>query len=127
MLTENQIKSNDWTAEINDRFGWMFGRGGFHAECQGGWRHILHGLFAKIDRHVQGEEREDFQITQVKEKYGTLRVHVCGGDDEVYAWIDDAEMESGMTCEICAAPGTTVNDGWMMTRCRRHTRKSGDQ
>jgi hypothetical protein len=127
MLTDDQIRSSDWTKEIDERFGWMFGRGGFYAECQGGWRHILYGLFDKIDKHVQGDDREYFQITQVKEKYSTLRVHCFGGDDTVYAWIDEAEEASGWTCEICAAPGTTVNDGWVMTRCRRHLRKNGGQ
>jgi len=126
MLTEEQIKA-DWTKEIEEKFGWMFGRGGFYAECQGGWRYILYALFDKIDRHVQGDDREYFQITQVKEKYSTLRVHCFGGDDEVYKWIDEAEEESGWTCEICGGPGQTINDGWLMTRCRRHTRKSGGQ
>jgi hypothetical protein len=124
MLTEEQIKA-DWAKDIDDRFGWMFGRGGFYVECQGGWRHILHALFDKIDRHVQGEAREDFQISQVKETFGTLRVYCCGGDDDVYKWIDEAEEASGWTCEICAGPGQTMNDGWMVTRCRRHMRKRG--
>jgi hypothetical protein len=82
MVTDKERNGN-WQEEIEARYGWMFGKHGFYAECNGGWKGILNDLFEKIDRHVQGEDREYFQITQVKEKYSTLRVYCHGLDDEI--------------------------------------------
>lgn len=57
---------------------------------------------------------------QVKEKFGTLRFYVDGGDDYTDGVIAMAEALSGRTCEECGAPGTTNSGGWLSTRCSLH-------
>lgn len=59
----------------------------------------------------------DVVATQVKEKFGTLRFYVDGGDEEVFRLIDVAEKESATICEACGAPGTLVSKGWCSTLC----------
>jgi hypothetical protein len=129
-MTDKERKG-DWQHEIEDKYAWMFGPHGFYAECNGGWKGILNDLFEKIDRHVQGEWRTGtddepgFRVTQVKEKWATLRVYCWGLDDQIEAWIDEAEEASGRTCELCGKPGKVFGRSWYMTRCDEHAPEEG--
>ena len=64
------------------------------------------------------------EIVQIKEKFGTLRFYYNGGNDRVAALVNFAEAMSGVTCEICGAPGTRDDIGWIKTHCVAHRRKS---
>jgi hypothetical protein len=59
------------------------------------------------------------QVTQVKEKFGTLKFYFDGGDDMIDGMVRLAEQQSSMTCEYC---GTTENvghtQGWISTICK---------
>ena len=59
-------------------------------------------------------------ISQVKEKYGTLRFYVHNSTDRVASLIDFAELMSGCTCEVCGKPGKTGGNGWIRTLCIDH-------
>lgn len=85
--------------------------------CVGpGWRGILERLFRDLE--TLGFEGE---VTQVKEKYGTLRVYVSGVTEANYeaVWdrINAAEKESESVCEDCGAPGKRRSGGWLRTLC----------
>ena len=60
---------------------------------------------------------------QVKEKFGTLRFYVTGGDTITDHLISFAEGMSGVTCEECGAPGTRNSGGWIKVRCEKHTKE----
>lgn len=62
------------------------------------------------------------QVTadQVKEKFGTLRFYVTGGDDYIHGLISMAESMSAVTCEECGAPGKNRGGGWVRTLCDHH-------
>jgi hypothetical protein len=80
-------------------------------------------LIAKV-----AKETEDLPIiSQVKEKYGTLRFYVDGGTDEHRNYIDFAEAMSRITCEDCGSPGQSRNSGWVKTLCDRHHRENQDR
>jgi hypothetical protein len=68
------------------------------------------------------------QVTaqQVKEKFGTLRFYVTGGDSEIHGMIQMAETMSAVTCEDCGSPGTTVAGGWVQTLCAQHRLEKAD-
>ena len=59
------------------------------------------------------------KVVQIKEKFGTLRFYIgAGGDDDIYSYIQMAEVMSSITCENCGAPGTrTSPPGWIRTLC----------
>lgn len=57
-------------------------------------------------------------ISQVKEKFGTLRFYYTGGDDQIFGMVALAEGLSSVICESCAAQATTQSvGGYVTTRC----------
>lgn len=67
------------------------------------------------------------QFTQVKEKYGTLRVYYMGGDDYITGLVSMAEMMSGRTCETCGVPGRQTEGNWIWTLCFRCAKERGKE
>jgi len=93
-------------------FGW---------ECGKGWFPMLTELSDKLDamfREKYPEYMENFEVLQVKEKFGTLRFYVSSAPDEIYELIDEYEKKSGTICETCGKPGTLKESrGWLITIC----------
>ncbi|UFW48180.1 MULTISPECIES: hypothetical protein [Bradyrhizobium] len=93
-------------------------------ECDAGWRDLLDRLCVRIRTAVQ-TDRGTFRFSQIKEKYGTLRVYWDGrlspeADAKVEEAIDLAEARSAVTCEVCGEPGVLHGPGWFTTRCGAH-------
>jgi hypothetical protein len=82
-----------------------------------GWYPIVTALDEAI-----AELYPDYEIHQVKEKYGTLRYYCSwDGEDRVRQLIRDAEAKSRVTCEKCGAPGKLgESEGWWRTTCTEH-------
>jgi hypothetical protein len=57
------------------------------------------------------------EITQVKEKWGTLRIYIAGGNDFTDGMIFALEQASAKICEDCGRPGTQTDQGWIRTLC----------
>ena len=74
-----------------------------------GWGDILRRLYAKLPKSTY--------VTQVKEKYGSLRFYIGSGSNRTFDLIDAAERESETTCEACGSPGTIIEEGWYKCRC----------
>lgn len=112
--------TNDKTKKLFDSYPKLFPKDrtiqqslmAFGFECDDGWYEILDKLFSKMTT-----TGEPIEVVQVKEKFGTLRVYVNGASDAVHDMIDEAEEESGKTCERCGKPGKLYDDGWMTTLC----------
>jgi hypothetical protein len=64
-------------------------------------------------------------VTQVKEKFGTLRFYYSGGDEYIEGLVSMAESMSAVTCEECGKPGRTNNNGWLRTLCEEHAKERG--
>ena len=58
------------------------------------------------------------ELTQVKEKFGTLQIYTNMGDDNVHEICATAETTSSHTCESCGKPGELRDHGYMFTMCR---------
>ncbi|WP_457090585.1 hypothetical protein [Microvirga sp. P5_D2] len=122
MLTNEMIADSSWREELNKRFGWMGGEHGLYFECMGGWRFILKDFFERVEATlVTPEEREGFRISQIKEKFGSARVHFHGGDDRIDRLVAAAEAASEITCDVCGGRGRLQGKGWLSTRCEAHT------
>jgi hypothetical protein len=86
-----------------------------------------------IQRDLEKKEfREEFRkpppqlvFTQIKEKYGTLRVYHSGGDEYCEGIIAMAEQMSSVTCEDCGVPGKVRNGGWIRTLCDTCSERRG--
>ena len=93
-----------------------------------GWYNIIDNLCSKIQKYIDESNGKVLQVVaiQVKEKFGTLRFYIDGGDDEVYKMIDEAERLSGITCEFCGATenvGSTQHPAWIFTLCEECAKK----
>lgn len=92
----------------------------FGFECHDGWFTIIDTLFRCITNNQRWNVmNEKVSITQVKEKFGGLRVYYIGGDETIEGMVNLAEALSYRTCEFC---GTTQNIGrtkhWVFTVCK---------
>ena len=105
-------------------------------ECGNGWYHIIRVLCSNIQHHIDWRNRKNelnpnqpivSQVTvdQVKEKFGTLRFYYTGGDDYIDGLVSMAESMSGITCEQCGNPGSTLGRGWLTTLCEKHAEEKG--
>jgi len=86
-------------------------------DCGDGWYNIID----KVCETIMSWKRSDFpetpQFTQVKEKYGTLRIYY-NGDDWIGGIVALAETLSQTTCEICGKEGKiNQEDCWKSVRC----------
>ena len=65
-----------------------------------------------------------FAVSQVKEKFGTLRYY-CSVNDRIQHLVDLAEICSAHTCELCGkySDGVSSNHGWLSTLCKEHAKE----
>lgn len=92
-------------------------------ECGQGWYQLLHDLSSEL-MLVLGTST----VTQVKEKYGTLRFYVDFANDAAWDIIEKYENKSGSVCETCGQHGhrRTLN-GWISTLCDEHFKQRSSQ
>jgi hypothetical protein len=101
---------------LQEAFASLYGDlSGFY--CGDGW----HGLLNDLGRALDGIP---VRAVQVKEKFGTLRVHVTEDEslsEETRTFVDaavrEAERASSITCEECGSPGSMVRGAWWQTLC----------
>ena len=106
-------------------------------ECHNGWYDLLDALCFNIQEHCNNEnlryivETDKYKfvvegdpdyvqviVAQIKEKMGTLRFYVDGGDKTTEGMIRMAESMSSRLCELCGNSATTNRDsGWLHTTC----------
>lgn len=88
-------------------------------ECERGWWPII----AELDRAIAAIA-PDYEVQQIKEKFGGLRYYYgvgdAGFDPRIDELIDAAEREAAHTCEFCGAPGRARSGGWIKTTCDQH-------
>jgi len=96
-------------------------RGFLHGD---GWFDILWRLSGGLEPLVEEFEQESgcqFEILQVKEKFGGLRIYVSGAHDAIRQRLEAAKMESTRSCEICGQPGALRESRWIKILCDEHT------
>jgi hypothetical protein len=102
------------------------GRGFAHGN---GWFDILWRLFEDLEPLVANFEQasgNQFEVVQVKEKFGGLRVYVNDANDAIRQHIEAAIQESLHTCEVCGQLGKQHSGDWSRTLCEEHdARKHG--
>jgi hypothetical protein len=93
----------------------------FGCECGDGWFNLIDAACKLISAYLKSQKTPHvlatFKWSQIKEKYGTLRLYGTSVDDYIAGIIDMAETLSGRVCEICGCPGKICGTGWLTTRC----------
>ena len=88
----------------------------FGFECADGWFDLLWRLCEDIEKL---NPPDDFEVAQVKEKFGGLRFYVGAANSDIFDRIDAANDESYKTCEICGSKDdVTVEGSWITTFCK---------
>ncbi len=86
----------------------------FGIECGDGW----YGILDDLAKAIVAKSKRPPVITQIKEKFGTLRFYVDAASDEVWDLIDAAEKKSATVCERCGKSGVLRADrSWIATLC----------
>jgi hypothetical protein len=89
----------------------------FGRECDSGWNKLIDELVEKLN-----ELPEEIYVTQVKEKYGTLRFYIASGSEKAFDIIDLYEEFSSHICEHCGEFYTAkerVSHGWIKILCNK--------
>jgi hypothetical protein len=78
-----------------------------------GWYPLMYDLLqALVDLGWSGT------ITQVKEKFGSLRFYATRLTETMDAVVNRTENQSSTTCELCGVAGSIhVIRGWLITLC----------
>jgi hypothetical protein len=97
-------------------------------ECGRGWAGMLERLFDELARIVR-PTGDVITVSQIKEKYGTLRVYWHGAvNAETDHLIDGAtllaEFRSEVTCQLCGEPGLMRENGFGLYHlaCDEHSK-----
>jgi hypothetical protein len=79
-----------------------------------GW----HPLLTQLHADLLGVDL-DYRVSQVKEKFGALRVYIQSPFIQRHDLIAAAELASQYICETCGQPGTNAQGptGWWSTLC----------
>lgn len=101
-------------------------------ECGDGWYQILHDACAKAEPIIakwleDNKNEEDYKewaprLSQVKEKYGTLRMYWSTYPDGLDEIEEEAERKSETTCETCGKEGKLRGEGWYYLSCYEHAK-----
>jgi len=93
----------------------------FGFECGDGWFTLIDELCTTIERILidDPELARDFIVTQVKEKYGSLRFYTSPTPDVIFWLVEFAEAMSATICDSCGNPGKPNSGGWIRTLCEK--------
>ena len=67
--------------------------------CGDGWFDLIDTLCCTIQQSIEHGDTPPLRVTQVKEKLGTLRFRIRGGNERVRGMIDMAVAFSALTLE----------------------------
>lgn len=63
---------------------------------------------------------ESFRFSQIKEKYGSMRLYTFGAPAEVHEILDRYEFLSEQICCECGKPAIGLTKGWIYPYCSEH-------
>lgn len=116
--TEEEKISKNWYKEF-DGYGW-----------EDLWKRYLKHLFEWYDQQSE-DVKKSFRFSDVKEKFGELRIYTVGGGGEDLEWI--AEWLSSVTCQYCGKVTKDEEDprwfkiwrsgGWISNMCEECAKK----
>jgi hypothetical protein len=96
------------------------------AECGDGWFDLLDGVLSRFEEYLdhlkaRGVPKNQWpRVSQIKEKFGTLRLYLRTSEDlpsELIQEIEVAEKKSASICEVCGQPGMMRKDGCLTVLC----------
>lgn len=105
--------------KLDYRFKWLNNK---EVWCGDGWYKLMWDFMEELEEHykLKNEDINTLCISQIKEKYGTLRIYVSNYIDGVYEIIEKYEDKSEVVCDICGEHGSLhIKNGWVKTLCKK--------
>lgn len=98
--------------------------------CGDGWYGLIDRLCREIMNYVECENEERKknnkeligvpQFSQIKEKFGLLRIYMDASCDDIEKIVNQAETASQFICEDCGtSENTDTYGGWILTLCNK--------
>lgn len=96
--------------------------------CTGdGWYWLIDNLCDCIQSYIDANKKEQIEITQIKEKFGSVRFYTNHSDQLINGMIWLAEHCSWNICEKCGSlSNITHTKGWIETLCKNCVEKKDD-
>lgn len=83
-----------------------------------GWDKAFGQMFMdELGAAIKESGQKDYQIVQIKEKYGMLRLYDNGSTQKVCDIIRKYEIISQHICMDCGCEAPTIDDGWVSVMC----------
>ena len=88
-------------------------------ECGKGWWPMIEKVASAIDSYNAANPGSPIEVSQIKQKFGGLRIYCYNAPEDIRQLIDLAVNASWHTCERCgASEGVTTNlEGYRLTLC----------
>ena len=88
-------------------------------ECGKGWWPLIDKVAAAIDSFNAAHPESSIEVSQIKQKFGGLRIYHHNAPEDIRKLIDEAIEASWHTCERCGATeGIITNlEGYRLTLC----------
>lgn len=107
---------NVWTGKVLTDYDYSFIEWGW----SDGWDKAFGDMFMKeLGEEIKRIDQKNFQILQIKEKYGSARCYTSGTSKEAFRIIDKYESLSRNICYFCGRPDVPItNAGWVLPMCK---------
>ena len=105
------LNSNEWRKEIK------------YSIPKGWWIRFGEQMCDEIEnclKRLPAGAIENFQMLEVKEKFGRLRIYTNWSTKELKDIIKRYEDLSIRTCCACGAPATKISTNWISSWCDEH-------
>jgi len=88
-------------------------------ECGKGWWPMIEKVASAIDSYNTAHPDSPVEVSQIKQKFGGLRIYHYNAPEDIRQLIDEAVEASWRTCERCGTKeGVTTNlEGYRLTLC----------
>lgn len=106
---------NLWTGEIADDYDYTYLVG--EHSCPTGWERLFFLYCKNIEPLLAKQHCSKFMFSDVKEKYGTLRMYDFGAPEDVHALCTVYECYSKYICQKCGARATVQTTDWISSFC----------
>ncbi|KAK0447245.1 hypothetical protein EV421DRAFT_2033626 [Armillaria borealis] len=119
-LFQELFTLEEWETELMTEYPSLFSSSDMQEQglkCGEGWD----GLIREICEELKGK---DVVFSQIKEKFGQLRIYVEEGDEETLRYLLEMEEKSAKVCEECGAAGNLAESyGWLFATCEECAKK----
>lgn len=89
-----------------------------YPECDKGWLSLINSLCSQLQYDIDHNKQPQIEFSQIKEKFGQLRLYTRGHNDYQDGMITLIERLSETICMSCGSnKDVKQTEGWIVTLC----------